>query len=141
LLTANHIEAIEFKLGRGWYFECCCTNNRWCWWNRKLWLGRNAHAHVHDVGREIRLQIKELNFQKGCRYKTVTLEFEELFFGYLKGENGVHRLVRISPLTIVMPSYLFASVYVYPLVVKLTSILLISRLRLPDQWCGRTKCK
>jgi len=45
-------------------------------------------------------KIKELNFQEGdvAGIKTVTLEFEgEFAFGYLKGENGVHRLVRISP--------------------------------------------
>lgn len=45
-------------------------------------------------------KIKELNYQDGdvAGIKTVTLEFEgEFAFGYLKGENGVHRLVRISP--------------------------------------------
>ena len=46
------------------------------------------------------LKIKELNNQSGdvTGIKTVTLEFEgEYAFGWLKGENGVHRLVRISP--------------------------------------------
>jgi peptide chain release factor 2 len=45
-------------------------------------------------------KIKELNFQEGevAGIKTVTLEFEgDYSFGYLKGDNGVHRLVRISP--------------------------------------------
>jgi peptide chain release factor 2 len=63
-------------------------------------------------------KVKELNFQEGdvTGIKTVTLEFEGDFaFGYLKGENGIHRLVRVSPYNAQgkrMTS--FASVYVYP---------------------------
>lgn len=63
-------------------------------------------------------KVKELNYQDGdvAGIKTVTLEFEGDFaFGYLKGENGVHRLVRVSPYNSQgkrMTS--FASVYVYP---------------------------
>lgn len=65
-------------------------------------------------------KIKELNYQEGdvAGVKTVTLEFEgEFAFGYLKGENGVHRLVRISPFDSNAKRHTsFASVYVYPLV-------------------------
>ena len=65
-------------------------------------------------------KIRELNFQEGdvAGIKTVTLEFEgEFAFGYLKGENGVHRLVRISPFDSNAKRHTsFASVYVYPLV-------------------------
>lgn len=65
-------------------------------------------------------KIKELNFQEGevAGVKTVTLEFEGDFaFGYLKGENGVHRLVRISPFDSNAKRHTsFASVYVYPLI-------------------------
>jgi len=65
-------------------------------------------------------KIRELNFQEGdvAGIKTVTLEFEGDFaFGYLKGENGVHRLVRISPFDSNAKRHTsFASVYVYPLV-------------------------
>jgi peptide chain release factor 2 len=63
-------------------------------------------------------KVKELNFQEGdaAGIKTVTLEIEgEFAFGYLKGENGVHRLVRVSPFNAQgkrMTS--FCSVYVYP---------------------------
>ena len=64
--------------------------------------------------------IKELNCQDGdvAGYKSVTLEFTGDFaFGYLKGENGVHRLVRISPFDSNAKRHTsFASVYVYPLV-------------------------
>lgn len=65
-------------------------------------------------------KIKELNFQEGdvAGIKTVTLEIEGDFaFGWLKGENGVHRLVRISPFDSNAKRHTsFASVYVYPMV-------------------------
>jgi peptide chain release factor 2 len=66
------------------------------------------------------LKIRELNHQPGdvAGTKTVTLELEgEFAFGWLKGENGVHRLVRISPFDSNAKRHTsFASVYVYPLV-------------------------
>ena len=64
-------------------------------------------------------KIRELNYQAGdvAGVKTVTLELEGDFaFGWLKGENGVHRLVRISPFDSNAKRHTsFASVYVYPL--------------------------
>ena len=64
--------------------------------------------------------VKELNYQEGdvAGIKTVTLEIDgEFAFGWLKGENGVHRLVRISPFDSNAKRHTsFASVYVYPLV-------------------------
>ena len=64
--------------------------------------------------------VRELNFQEGdvAGVKTVTLEIDgEFAFGYLKGENGVHRLVRISPFDSNAKRHTsFVSVYVYPLV-------------------------
>ncbi len=63
---------------------------------------------------------KELNYQAGdvTGVKTVTIEIEgDYAYGYLKGENGVHRLVRISPFDSNAKRHTsFASVYVYPLV-------------------------
>lgn len=59
-----------------------------------------------------------LNYQDGdvVGIKTVTIEIEgDHAFGYLKGENGIHRLVRVSPYNSQgkrMTS--FVSVYVYP---------------------------
>lgn len=65
-------------------------------------------------------KIAELNLQEGdvAGIKTVSLEFDgEFAFGYLKGENGVHRLVRISPFDSNAKRHTsFVSVYVYPLV-------------------------
>jgi len=65
-------------------------------------------------------KVRELNYQAGdsAGIKTVTIEIEGDFaFGWLKGENGVHRLVRISPFDSNAKRHTsFASVYVYPLV-------------------------
>jgi len=65
-------------------------------------------------------KVRELNYQEGdvAGIKTVTLELDGDFaFGWLKGENGVHRLVRISPFDSNAKRHTsFASVYVYPLV-------------------------
>lgn len=65
------------------------------------------------------MKIKELNYQDGdvAGIKTVTLQFDgDYAFGWLKGENGVHRLVRISPFDSNAKRHTsFASVYVYPL--------------------------
>ena len=67
-----------------------------------------------------KIKARELNRQGGdvAGIKTVTLEFSgEFAFGWLKGENGVHRLVRISPFDSNAKRHTsFASVYVYPLV-------------------------
>lgn len=73
-----------------------------------MWSEKNGH------------KVKELNYQEGdvAGIKTVTLEIDgEFAFGWLKGENGVHRLVRISPFDSNAKRHTsFASVYVYPLV-------------------------
>lgn len=65
-------------------------------------------------------KVSEQDFQEGdvAGVKTVTLQFDGDFsYGYLKGENGVHRLVRISPFDANAKRHTsFASVYVYPLV-------------------------
>jgi peptide chain release factor 2 len=65
-------------------------------------------------------KIRELNHQAGdiAGVKTVTLELKgDYAFGWLKGENGVHRLVRISPFDSNAKRHTsFVSVYVYPLV-------------------------
>ena len=63
-------------------------------------------------------KLKTLNYQSGdtAGIKTVTVEIDgDYAFGWLKGENGVHRLVRISPFDSNAKRHTsFASVYVYP---------------------------
>ena len=70
-------------------------------------------------GEKNEYKIKELDFHKAepAGIKSVTLEFEgEFAFGNLKSENGVHRLVRISPFDSNAKRHTsFASVFVYPL--------------------------
>ncbi len=122
--TANlHIENIEFKnmlsdegdsLSAVLQITAGAGGTESCDWASMLmrmymmWGEKNGY------------KIKELNFQEGdvAGIKTVTLEFEGDFsFGYLKGDNGVHRLVRISPFDSNGKRHTsFASVYIYPLV-------------------------
>jgi peptide chain release factor 2 len=65
-------------------------------------------------------KITEIDRQDGdvAGIKSITLEFEGHFpYGYLKGESGVHRMVRISPFDSNARRHTsFASVYAYPMV-------------------------
>jgi peptide chain release factor 2 len=122
LLTLEHLDAMEFKnmlsdegdamsaviqitAGAGGTESC-----DWAFMLMRMYM---------MWGEKQGYKIKELNYQEGevVGIKTVTLEFEGDFaFGYLKGENGVHRLVRISPFDSNAKRHTsFASVYVYPL--------------------------
>jgi peptide chain release factor 2 len=71
-------------------------------------------------GERNRYKVKELDFLEGdvAGLKSVTLEFEGNYaYGYLKGENGVHRLVRLSPFDANHKRHTsFASVYAYPII-------------------------
>jgi len=65
-------------------------------------------------------KVKELYYQAGdeAGVKSVTLEFTgDYSYGYLKSENGVHRLVRLSPYDANHKRHTtFASVFVSPVV-------------------------
>lgn len=71
-------------------------------------------------GERNRFKVKEVDFQEGdvAGIKSVTLEIEgDYAYGYLKGENGVHRLVRLSPFDANHKRHTsFASVYAYPII-------------------------
>ena len=122
-LTQAHIEAIEFKnmlseegdsLSAVLQITAGAGGTESCDWAEMLMRMYMMWAEKEGY------KIRELNFQKGdaAGIKTVTLEIEgDYSFGYLKGENGVHRLVRISPFDSNAKRHTsFASVYVYPLV-------------------------
>lgn len=65
-------------------------------------------------------QIQIIDSQEGdfAGLKSITFSVSgEFAFGYLKGENGVHRLVRLSPFDAAHKRHTsFASVFVYPLI-------------------------
>jgi peptide chain release factor 2 len=73
-----------------------------------MWAEKNGYS------------VTEQDIQEGevAGIKSVTLQISGPYaYGYLKGENGVHRLVRISPFDANARRHTsFASVYVYPLV-------------------------
>ncbi|WP_214072196.1 peptide chain release factor 2 [Mucilaginibacter sp. dw_454] len=83
------------------------------------WAGMLMRMYIM-WGEKNGYKVTEQDFQEGesAGVKTVTLQLEgEFAYGYLKGENGVHRLVRISPFDSNAKRHTsFASVYVYPLV-------------------------
>ena len=121
--TLKLIEAIEFKnmlseegdnLGAVLQITAGAGGTESCDWASMLmrmylmWADKQGY------------KVKELNYQDGdvAGVKTVTLEIDgEFAFGYLKGENGVHRLVRISPFDSNAKRHTsFVSVYVSPIV-------------------------
>ncbi len=122
-LTNSHIESIEFRnmlsdegdtLSAVLQITAGAGGTESCDWASML-------MRMYMMwGEKSGYKIKELNYQEGdvAGIKTVTIEFEgDYSFGYLKGENGVHRLVRISPFDSNAKRHTsFASVYVYPLV-------------------------
>ncbi len=121
-LINTHIESIEFKnmlsdegdsLSAVLQITAGAGGTESCDWASMLM--RMYMMWAENQG----YKIKELNYQEGdaAGIKTVTLEIEgDYAFGYLKGENGVHRLVRISPFDSNAKRHTsFVSVYVYPL--------------------------
>lgn len=119
----NAIEALEFRnmlnkegddLSAVLQITAGAGGTESCDWASMLMRMYVMWAEKHSY------KVSELNFQAGdvAGVKTVTLEIEgDKAFGWLKGENGVHRLVRISPFDSNAKRHTsFVSVYVYPLV-------------------------
>lgn len=121
--ASKMLESIEFKnmlsdegdnLGAILQITAGAGGTESCDWASMLMRMYLMWAESHGY------KVRELNFQAGdvAGVKTVTLEIEgEFAFGWLKGENGVHRLVRISPFDSNAKRHTsFVSVYVSPIV-------------------------
>lgn len=117
------IEALEFKKMLGNeedVLDAIVTINSGaggtesCDWVTMLMRMYVRWAERHDY------KVEEVSSQEGdvAGLKNVTLQISGKYsYGYLKGENGVHRLVRISPFDAAGKRHTsFASVYVYPVV-------------------------
>ncbi|MGB1042562.1 MAG: peptide chain release factor 2 [Tenacibaculum sp.] len=119
--TTTTLEDIEFKnmlseegdsLSATLQITAGAGGTESCDWAEMLFRMYTMWAEKHGF------KLKTLNYQAGdtAGIKTVTIEIEgDYAFGWLKGENGVHRLVRISPFDSNAKRHTsFASVYVYP---------------------------
>ena len=121
--TAKQLEDLEFKNMLSGEEDACSAvvtinsgagGTESCDWADMLmrmyirWGERNGY------------KVTEVDKQDGdvAGIKSVTLEFNGDFaYGYLKSENGVHRLVRISPFDSNAKRHTsFASVFAYPIV-------------------------
>lgn len=121
--TIKQAEDLEFRnmlSGREDHLNAVLTINSGaggtesCDWAAMLMRMYTMWADKHGF------KVKEADIQEGetAGIKQCTLEIEgDYAFGHLKGENGVHRLVRISPFDSNARRHTsFASVYVYPLI-------------------------
>ncbi len=83
------------------------------------WAGMLMRMYIR-WGEQNGYKVKELSYQAGDEVgvKSVTLQFDGDFaYGYLKSENGVHRLVRISPFNAQgKRQTTFASVFIAPMI-------------------------
>ena len=83
-------------------------------WADMLYRMYMRWAEKHGYG------LKQVDYQDGdtAGIKSATIEIDgPLAYGFLKSENGVHRLVRISPFDSNARRHTsFASVYAYPLI-------------------------
>ncbi len=121
--TQKVVEDLEFKnmlSGKEDHLDCVISINAGaggtesCDWAAmllrmyRMWAEKNG------------FKVSDVDLQDGdvAGIKSVTIHIEgEYAYGYLKGENGVHRLVRISPFDANAKRHTsFASVYAYPLI-------------------------
>jgi peptide chain release factor 2 len=121
--TYKQLEELEFKnmlSGKEDVLSAVLTINAGaggtesCDWANMLLRMYSMWADKHGY------KVSETDRQDGdaAGIKSVTIQVEgEFAYGYLKSENGVHRLVRISPFDANAKRHTsFASVYAYPLI-------------------------
>ncbi|WP_145957582.1 peptide chain release factor 2 [Labilibaculum antarcticum] len=119
--TQNLIEALELKnmlgkeedkLGAILKINSGAGGTESCDWCEMLYRMYMRYGEAHGY------KVTSLEYQEGdeAGIKSATIEIEGDFaYGYLKSENGVHRLVRLSPFNAANKRMTtFASVYVYP---------------------------
>lgn len=122
-LAINALEDLEFKnmlsakedvLSAVLTINSGAGGTESCDWAAMLYRMYKMWAEKHNY------TVIETDFQEGdvAGLKSVTIEIMGDFaYGYLKGESGVHRLVRISPFDANAKRHTsFASVYAYPLI-------------------------
>lgn len=122
-LAYNAVEDLEFKStlnGDEDAMNCVLTINAGAGGTESCDWASMLMRMYQMWGDKNGLKVRELDYQAGevAGVKSVALEFEgEFAYGNLKNENGVHRLVRISPFDSNSRRHTsFASVFVYPLV-------------------------
>jgi peptide chain release factor 2 len=119
----KELEELEFKnmlSGKEDNLSCVLTINSGaggtesCDWASMLLRMYRMWAEKH------RFKVSEVDMQDGdvAGIKSATIQIDgEFAFGYMKGESGVHRLVRISPFDSNARRHTsFCSVYAYPLI-------------------------
>ena len=122
-LIVDDLEDLEFKnmlSGKEDNLSCVLTINSGaggtesCDWASMLLRMYRMWAEKN------RFKVSEVDMQEGdvAGIKSATIQVDgEFAFGYLKGESGVHRLVRISPFDSNARRHTsFCSVYAYPLI-------------------------
>jgi peptide chain release factor 2 len=122
-IVIKDLEELEFKnmlSGKEDSLSCVLTINSGaggtesCDWASMLLRMYRMWAEKH------RFKVSEVDMQDGdvAGIKSATIQIDgEFAYGYLKGESGVHRLVRISPFDSNARRHTsFCSVYAYPLI-------------------------
>lgn len=122
-VTGKKIEDLEFKKMLGNKedkLSCMLTINSGAGGTESCdWVAMLMRMYIRWAERS-GYKVEQVSCQEGdvAGLKNVTLEITGNYcYGYLKGENGVHRLVRLSPFDAANKRHTsFASVYVYPIV-------------------------
>ena len=123
LATQKLIDSLEFKkmLGREEdSLDAMLTINSGAGGTESCdWASMIMRMYIRWAERH-NYKVEELSSQEGdvAGLKNVTIQISGKYaYGYLKSENGVHRLVRLSPFDAANKRHTsFASVYVYPIV-------------------------